>query len=50
MLHLSWVCAVEKYYQDSSSFGTIMVPYLKYQIADIWGHSILLLEIALDKT
>lgn len=31
-------------------FGTIMVPELKYQIADIWDHGILLLEITLDET
>lgn len=39
----------QKYYKDSFSFGTIMVPDLKYPIADIWDHGILLLEIILDE-
>lgn len=50
MLRLSWAHAFQKYDQDFSSFGTITVPELKYQIADIWDHGILLLEITLDET
>lgn len=51
MLHLSWLHAFQKYFKDSSAtFGTIMLPKLKYQITDIWDHGILLLESTLDES
>lgn len=44
-LHLSRVCALPKYYTDSfAALGTIMVPKLKYQIANIWDLIIFVLE------